>query len=45
MSVDVSTSIVINRSRESVSRYAANPDHAPEWYINIKRLSGRPTHP
>jgi hypothetical protein len=29
MSVDVSTSILINRSRDMVSGYAANPDHAP----------------
>jgi len=38
MNVDVSTSIVINRARELVSRYAANPDHAPEWYVNIKAV-------
>jgi hypothetical protein len=38
MSVDVSTSILINRSREIVSGYAANPDHAPEWYVNIKTV-------
>jgi hypothetical protein len=31
MSVDVSTSILINRSRDMVSGHAANPDHAPEW--------------
>ena len=36
MSVDVSTSVVINRPRELAARYAANPDHAPDWYINIK---------
>ena len=38
MNVDVSASTVINRSRELVSRYAGNPDHAPEWYINIKAV-------
>jgi len=38
MNVDVSTSIVINCSREIVSQYAANPDHAPEWYVNIKAV-------
>ena len=38
MNVDVSTSIVINRSRDFVSQYAANPDHAPEWYVNIKAV-------
>ena len=38
MNVDVSTSIVINCSRDVVSQYAANPDHAPEWYVNIKAV-------
>jgi len=38
MNVDVSTSIVISCSREIVSQYAANPDHAPEWYVNIKAV-------
>jgi hypothetical protein len=32
MSVDVSTSVIINRPRALVSSYAANPDNAPEWY-------------
>ena len=38
MNVDISTSVVINRSRDLVSQYAANPDHAPEWYVNIKAV-------
>ena len=45
MNVDVSTSTVISRSRELVSRYAANPDHAPEWYINIKSVEWKTTPP
>ena len=34
--VKVQTKILINRPVEVVASYAANPDHAPEWYINIK---------
>ncbi|NOV01700.1 SRPBCC family protein [Paenibacillus planticolens] len=34
--VDVLTEITINRSCDQVSQYAANPDHAPEWYANIQ---------
>jgi uncharacterized protein YndB with AHSA1/START domain len=45
MNVDVSTSIVINRPRELVSRYAANPDHAPEWYVNIKAVEWKTMPP
>jgi hypothetical protein len=33
MNVDVSTSIVINCSRDVVSQYAANPDHAYTYDI------------
>jgi uncharacterized membrane protein len=35
MTVDVLTEIVIDRPIESVSAYAADPTHAPEWYANI----------
>jgi uncharacterized protein YndB with AHSA1/START domain len=45
MNVDVSTSVVINRPRELVSRYAANPDHAPEWYVNIKAVEWKTMPP
>lgn len=38
MPVDVVTEIEIARPREVVSAYAANPDHAPEWYVNIKSV-------
>ena len=45
MSVDVSTSILINCSRGTVSGYAANPDNAPEWYVNIKTVEWKTSPP
>jgi uncharacterized protein YndB with AHSA1/START domain len=33
--VDVLTEIEIKRPIAQVSEYAMNPDHAPEWYVNI----------
>lgn len=33
--VDVVTDIAINQPIDVVSNYAANPDHAPKWYVNI----------
>jgi uncharacterized membrane protein len=34
--VNVFTEIIINSPHEKVAKYAANPDHAPDWYVNIK---------
>jgi hypothetical protein len=45
MNVEVSTSIDINRPRDVVARYAANPDHAPDWYSNIKAVEWKTTPP
>lgn len=43
--VDVVTEIVIDCPRDSVADYAANPDHAPEWYVNIKSAEWRTLKP
>src|ERR1051325_8911584 len=38
MHVDVTTETVIRRPPEEVAAYAADPTHAPEWYVNIKSV-------
>jgi uncharacterized protein YndB with AHSA1/START domain len=45
MSVDVFTSVIINRPRALVSTYATNPDDAPEWYVNIKAVEWKTVPP
>ncbi|WP_280496406.1 SRPBCC family protein [Nocardia asiatica] len=39
MAVDVRTDIAIDRSRELVAAYAADPAHAPTWYSRIKSVT------
>ncbi|MDZ5473671.1 SRPBCC family protein [Bacillus sp. 31A1R] len=43
--VDVLTEIKIRSSLNKVSEYAANPDHAPKWYVNIKSVEWKTPKP
>jgi uncharacterized membrane protein len=45
MNVDVLTEVVIARPRDVVSAFAADPDHAPAWYENIKAVEWRTPQP
>src|SRR5688500_11979269 len=44
-SVDVETSIVINRPLADVAAFAGNPENAPEWYVNIKSVEWKTPPP
>lgn len=45
MSVDVQTEIVINRPLAVVAAFAAEPENAPRWYVNIKSVEWRTAPP
>ncbi len=45
MGVDVLTETVIDRPRDEVAAYAADPLRAPEWYVNIKSSEWKTSPP
>lgn len=45
MAVDVLTEVVIARPCDEVAAYAAQPDNAPRWYVNIKSVEWQSAPP
>ena len=45
MTVNVLTETVVARPKAEVATFAANPDNAPAWYVNIKSVEWKSTPP
>ncbi|HSC51496.1 MAG TPA: SRPBCC family protein [Gaiellaceae bacterium] len=45
MPVDIDTEIVIDRPRDEVAAFAADPDNATQWYEHVKRVVWRTRRP
>jgi uncharacterized membrane protein len=43
--VDVTTKVLVRCPRENVAAYAAEPDNAPEWYVNIQSAEWKTARP